>query len=183
MITFPTLTTARLTSPFGWRTHPVTGVRTFHHGIDLAPEIPGTTGVPIFACQDGIVKQAGFRDISGYYIVIEHTADSYTSSYLHLASGSLLVSVNDVVVSGQQIGVMGASGRVTGIHLDFGVSNSYPPVFGSPGNFIDPQPYLEYAAEPPENPKWPYPPGWDPNFEWDEAFNLMIRSYKNKRRR
>ena len=161
LITFPTLPTARLTSPFGWRTHPVTGVQSFHHGIDLAPEIPGTTGVPIYATQDGIVKEAGFRSISGYCIVVQHTADSYTTSYLHLASGSLLVAVNDAVVSGQQIATMGDSGRVTGIHLDFGVSTSYPPVFGSPGNFIDPQPYLQYAADPDPN-EPPYYPGTNP---------------------
>lgn len=169
MPTFPTLPTARLTSPFGWRTHPVTGVRTFHHGIDLAPEIPGTTGVPIFATQDGVVVRVAIGTTEGLYIRIEHTGDTYTSQYLHLASA--LVSVNDVVVAGQQIGVMGQSGRVTGIHLDFGVSISNPPSYGSPGSFIDPQLYLQYAVDPPEN------------YEWDGAYNIMIRKYKSRRRR
>lgn len=182
LITFPTPSDARrLTSAFGWRTHPVTGVRSFHYGIDLAPDVPGTTGVPVFACQDGIVRRVQTGTTEGLYLRIEHTADTYMSQYLHLASA--LVSVDDVVIAGQQIGVMGMTGRVTGIHLDFGVSTSYPPVYGAPGTFIDPLIYLDYAIDPPENPEWPYPPGWDPEFEWDEAFNVMIRSYKNKRRR
>ena len=159
LITFPTLPTARLTSPFGWRTHPVTGVQSFHYGIDLAPEIPGTTGVPVYACQDGVVVRSTVGTTEGIYVRIEHTGDSYTSQYLHLASA--LVSVNDVVVSGQQIGVMGDTGRVTGIHLDFGVSTSNPPVYNKPGTFIDPQVYLAYAADPDPN-EPPYYPGTNP---------------------
>lgn len=159
MITFPTLPTARLTSVFGWRTHPVTGVRSFHHGLDIAPEVPGTTGVPIFAAQDGTVVRVTTGTTEGLYVRIRHTSDSYTSQYLHLASA--LVSVNDTVVAGQQIGIMGMSGRVTGIHLDFGVSSVNPPVYGSPGTFIDPQSYLAYAADPdPTDP--PYYPETNP---------------------
>ena len=182
MPTFPTLPTARLTSPFGWRTHPVTGAQSFHYGIDLAPEIPGTTGVPIFAAATGVVKRVATHENMGLYIYLEHSSDSYMTHYLHLASA--LVSVNDIVVEGQQIGVMGKSGRVTGIHLDFGVSTQYPSVwYPAPGSYVDPQVYLAYAEDPPENPEWPYEPGWDPEFEWDAAYNIMIRKYKSRRRR
>ena len=146
MITFPTLPTARLTSKFGWRIHPITGVRTFHHGIDLAPEVPGTTGVPVYAAQDGKVVRRTFNSTSGNYIMIQHTADSYTTHYLHL--DSFLVALNDDVVAGQQIGIMGMTGGSTGIHLDFGVSKAFPTVFGSPGTYVDPQVYLTDSHEP-----------------------------------
>ena len=177
MPVFPTLPTARLTSPFGWRTHPVTGVRSFHHGIDLAPEIPGTTGVPIFATQDGVVVRATVGTTEGLYVRIRHTLDSYTTQYLHLASA--LVSVNDAVVAGQQIGVMGMSGRVTGIHLDFGVSTANPPVYGSPGTFIDGQAYLAYASDPdPTDP--PYYPGTNPvrNVIYVRKNRILRRKYR-----
>lgn len=146
MITFPTLPTARLTSKFGWRTHPITGVRTFHHGIDLAPEVPGTTEVPVYAAQDGKVVRRHTHTTMGNYIMIQHTADSYTTHYLHLAS--FTVNLDEDVVAGQQIGVMGTTGSSTGIHLDFGVSTAFPTVFGSPGTYVDPQPYLSDAHEP-----------------------------------
>lgn len=144
-IAYPTLPTARITSHFGWRTHPVTGEReTFHHGIDMAPEIADTTGVPVYAVTSGTIARIEYNiDSRGNFIYLQHDTDSYTTHYLHLASIS--VSVGDSVSKGEQIGIMGSTGRSSGIHLDFGVSTSYPPVFGDPGTYIDPEPYLEGA--------------------------------------
>lgn len=141
--TFPTLATARLTSPFGWRTHPITGVQTFHSGIDLAPQVAGTTGVPVYAAQGGIVVRRQYNSSMGNYIMIKHTDDTYTTHYLHLAE--YMVDLYDTVAAGQQIGIMGTSGNSTGIHLDFGVSTTFPTVFGSSGTYIDPVPYLNNA--------------------------------------
>lgn len=176
MVTFPTLPTARLTSAFGWRTHPVTGQVTFHHGIDLAPAVAGTPGVPVYAAQDAVVKRKDFSTISGYFVILEHTGDSYYSQYLHL-DGPAWPAVGEPVLSGQQIGVMGKTGRVTGIHLDFGVLTSYPPVYGSPGNFVDPQPYLTYAQDPDPN-EPPYYPGTSPIKR-----TVIFRARNVKRRR
>ena len=142
---FPTLRSARLTSPFGWRTHPITGELSFHHGIDLAPEVPGTTGVPVYATQDGIVRRRDWGTNSGNFLEIEHTSDGYSSTYLHLASFN--VSQGQTVRKGQTIGIMGTTGRSSGIHLDFGITTSYPPLWRSPGNFIDPLGYLEGAVD------------------------------------
>ena len=142
---YPTLRSARLTSPFGWRTHPISGNLEFHNGIDLAPETPGTAGVPVFATQDGIVRRSTSDSSRGNFIEIEHTSDGYTSHYLHLAS--FQVSVGQIVRKGQQIAVMGTTGGSTGIHLDFGISTQYPIVWGSPGSFIDPLLYLEGAID------------------------------------
>lgn len=180
MITFPTLPDSRLTSPFGWRTHPVTGVRSFHHGIDLAPAIPGTTGVPVFAAQDGIVVRRQFHTSMGNYIMIEHTADDYTTHYLHLASYS--VPLGAAVNAGDQIGVMGTTGGSTGIHLDFGVSTSFPTVFGSPGSYVDPVPYLE-GSMPPDIPTDPDDPD-NPYYEYSllARRKLPLRYIRHRRR-
>ena len=157
MPTFPTLPTARLTSPFGWRTHPITGVTTFHSGIDLAPEVSGTTGVPIFAAQRGTVMRNQYNSSMGNYIMIKHLDDSYTTHYLHLASSNVIVG--QIVEMADQIGIMGTTGNSTGIHLDFGVSTAYPTVFGSSGTYVDPLVYLENALEvDPEDPTGSYDP-------------------------
>ena len=176
---YPTLRSARLTSPFGWRTHPETGELAFHHGIDLAPEVPGTTGVPIYATQDGIVRRVDTDNSRGNFIEIEHTSDGYMSHYLHLAS--FQVSVGQTVTKGQQIAIMGTTGVSTGIHLDFGISITYPPSFGSPGSYIDPLLYLEGALDPtdPEDPDDPTEPG---EIEFKRWF-ISINRYLNHRRR
>lgn len=141
----PTLTNARLTSDFGWRTHPITVRKLSHHdGIDLAPAKAGTTGVPVYAVADGIVRVREYNKISGNRIYIQHTQDSYTSVYCHLAGFN--VSRGQSVKRGQRIGTMGTTGSSTGIHLHFGVSKSYPVRWStngkSNGSFINPVTYL-----------------------------------------
>lgn len=145
---YPTLTNARLTSGFGWRIHPVTRRQSTHHdGIDLAPARAGTTGVPIYAVADGIVRNREYNKISGNRIYIEHTQDSYTSVYCHLASFN--VKRGQRVKRGQLIGRMGSTGASTGIHLHFGVSKSYPVRWSttgtSNGSFINPVTYLNQS--------------------------------------
>lgn len=142
---YPTLTNARLTSGFGWRIHPVTRRQSTHHdGIDLAPARAGTTGVPVYAVADGIVRNREYNKISGNRIYVEHTQDSYTSVYCHLASFN--VKLGQRVKRGQLIGRMGSTGASTGIHLHFGVSKSYPVRWSttgtSNGSFINPVSYL-----------------------------------------
>lgn len=172
---YPTLEDCRLTSSFGWRTHPVTGVRTFHDGIDLAPKIPGTVGVPVFATRSGKIIRAGTHYSMGNYIYLKHTNDPYLSIYMHLAS--FTIGLNDIVDGGQQIGFQGQTGRVTGIHLHFGISTTNPPVFGVGGSHIDPLPYLEGSYTPPEppgpdDPVYPIPPGFPDHFEIYNTVNF-----------
>ena len=143
---FPTKTDARMTSPFGRRTHPVTGeVGSFHSGTDYAPKVPGTPGYPIYAVMDGVVRRRQAHITMGNHIYLEHTGDSYTSVYMHLAS--FTVAAGQTVRKGQQIGVMGATGRVTGIHLHLMIATSYPPDHFEGGNLIDPEQYLQGAVE------------------------------------
>jgi len=169
MPAYPTLSTARLTSVFGWRTHPITGLRTWHDGIDLAPAVSNTPGVPIYAVQNGVVVKRAYHSAMGYYLMVKHSQEIYTTLYQHLASFN--VELSDFVTIGQQIAVMGTSGSSTGIHLHFGVSNAYPMVWGAGGTFIDPVPYLRDGVPP--DPLDP-PPVWEEYEPFDTGSTKRI---------
>jgi len=146
----------RFTSGFGMRT--LGGRRALHAGADWAPPKPGQTGIPIFAVADGTVIAVGqgygrstdrIPYHSGKYVWIDHGVhggDRMRSYSGHLASYS--VKRGQKVKAGEQIGTMGATGNVTGIHLHLGVSQNHDrPInaaksFGAPG-WIDPKTWLE----------------------------------------
>ena len=104
-----------VSSPFGWRIHPVHGDRRFHAGVDLAV---GHT--PIYATRSGVVRTATYSSTAGYYVVIDHT-DGYTSTYMHMCKFPS-VKTGDFVAAGQVIGCVGTTGTSTGLHLHFGIS-------------------------------------------------------------
>lgn len=137
---FPTLNNSPITSPFGYRIHPITKKRALHTGVDFAPRNAGTRNVPIFATQDGIIKRSRSHSTMGNYIYLQHTSDSYSSVYMHMEK--LLVKEGTRVRKGEQIGVMGTTGSSTGIHLHFMISTSYPPLHNG-NNLIDPMIYLK----------------------------------------
>ena len=101
-----------VTSPFGWRVHPITGVWRFHTGLDLGYDY----GTPIPAMFDGIVAAAGdFGDGYGNQVVLYHPAlDAYTR-YGHMSS--VAVGADAWVMQGQCIGYVGSTGNATGPHL------------------------------------------------------------------
>jgi len=100
-----------VTSGYGWRVNPVTGEYSFHSGIDLgAPQ-----GTPVLATKAGIVESAGWA--GGYGNLIELSHDRFGSRYAHLSV--IQVRVGQRVVQGQQIGLVGSTGRSTGPHLHF----------------------------------------------------------------
>lgn len=137
----PVLSNRRLTSPYGYRTHPITKRKTFHDGVDYAPKVAGINGTPIFAVRSGRVRDVGNNRISGKFIIIEHNTDNYVSLYQHLAT--INVKSGTKVTEGQKIGVMGTTGRSTGIHLHFTVSTRYPVGRGASGTTVDPEKYLK----------------------------------------
>ena len=104
-----------VTSEMGWRTSPITGAQEFHNAMDL---VNGNPTTPILASNDGQVVQAGSNYYDGYgnYTVIKH-ADGLYTGYAH--QSRIDVSVGQNVKKGQQIGLMGATGPVTGPHLQF----------------------------------------------------------------
>lgn len=101
-----------LTSPYGYRTHPITGNYTMHNGVDLA--IGG--GTPIYATKSGYVTTATYNYAYGYYVTINHM-DGFSSLYGHMTN--YIVSDGDYVERGQTIGYVGTTGYSTGNHLHF----------------------------------------------------------------
>ncbi len=104
----------RVTSPFGYRIHPVTGRRQMHNGVDYA----GAIGDPVYAVAAGTVTFAAMDGPSGKKIVIRHL-DGTLTYYLHLSA--IGVRVGQSVKSGQIIGRVGNTGLSSGPHLHFGV--------------------------------------------------------------
>jgi murein DD-endopeptidase MepM/ murein hydrolase activator NlpD len=114
-------------SPFGWRTDPVTGGRELHGGTDYA----AADGTPILATADGKVVFAGPSSGFGNLIVIEHTVDGQpvASYYGHMWDTGIHVAVGDTVTAGQHIGDVGSNGKSTGPHLHFEI---HPGGYGQP---------------------------------------------------
>ena len=127
-----------VTSEMGWRTSPITGAQEFHNAIDL---VNGNPTTPILASGDGQVVQAGsnYYDWYGNYTVIKH-ADGLYTGYAH--QSRIDVSVGQNVKKGQHIGLMGATGPVTGPHLHFQFMDQYWP--SSSAHFKNPRDYIKF---------------------------------------
>lgn len=127
-----------VTSEMGWRTSPITGAQEFHNAMDL---VNGNPTTPILASGDGQVVQAGsnYYDWYGNYTVIKH-ADGLYTGYAH--QSRIDVSVGQNVKKGQQIGLMGATGPVTGPHLHFQFMDEYWP--SSNAHFKNPRDYIKF---------------------------------------
>ena len=103
----------RVTSNFNPRRfHPVTRRVRPHNGTDYG----GPVGTPIWAAGDGRVIESAYNNINGHYIFIQH-GNHIVTRYLHLSKRN--VSKGDRVRQGQTIGLLGATGRVTGPHLHY----------------------------------------------------------------
>ena len=104
----------RLSSPYGWRNHPISHLHRFHHGID----IPAPEGTPIVAAKSGIVLITGARGSYGVIVSISH-GDGLATLYAHNSVN--LVNEGDYVEQGQTIALIGSTGNSTGPHLHFEV--------------------------------------------------------------
>lgn len=118
---------APVTSPFGWRMHPILGYEKFHSGIDFGADY-GTT---IRAAAAGIVIYAGWYGGYGNTVIINH-GNGITSLYGH--TSQLFVREGQVVQKGEAIAAVGSTGLSTGPHLHFEVRQNGEP--------IDPAAYL-----------------------------------------
>ena len=103
-----------ITSPYGYRPSPFTGVRQFHSGIDIG----AVMGAPIRAAMSGRVSSVGYDDAYGNFVAISHHS-GYRSFYAHLSV--VRVKSGTYVATGERIGDVGTSGRSTGPHLHFTV--------------------------------------------------------------
>lgn len=116
-----------ITSPFGYRVHPIYGDSRLHAGIDFA----ASNGTAIKSAKAGVVISASVMSGYGNVIVVDH-GGGISTLYAH--QSSFAVGVGTKVAQGQIIGYSGQSGNVTGPHLHFEVR-----VNGSP---VDPMGYL-----------------------------------------
>ncbi len=103
-----------LSSEYGYRTHPLSGRRQFHRGVDLA----GAAGDAVEAVASGLVTWAGPRDGYGNLVELDHR-NGYRTRYAHNEKN--LVKVGELVRQGQQIATMGSTGYSTGPHVHFEV--------------------------------------------------------------
>ena len=119
----------KVSSPFGWRIHPVYGDWRFHNGIDLS----APSGTPIVATRSGKVTVAKWEKASGYYVTVDHQ-DGFQSKYLHMTH--YVVSVGTYVTAGQVIGYVGSTGVSTGPHLHFAITYN--------GSYVNPADYIKF---------------------------------------
>lgn len=98
-----------VTSDYGYRKDPITRVRRFHYGIDIANE----AGTPIRSPWSGKVVRVSTSRYKGRFVTVQ--SGPYRLSFFHLQEVS--VSKGDQVKSGDQVGSMGSSGRATGPHV------------------------------------------------------------------
>ncbi|MET4052698.1 murein DD-endopeptidase MepM/ murein hydrolase activator NlpD [Frigoribacterium sp. PvP054] len=103
-----------MSSGYGMRVNPVTGVYRMHDGIDLAPGCNS----PIYAATSGTVTFAGLTGGYGNYIQISH-GGGVSTAYGHIVNGGIKVSRGQSVVAGQLIALVGSTGNSTGCHLHF----------------------------------------------------------------
>lgn len=101
-----------VSSPFGWREHPVDGEERFHNGVDLAVN----TGTDVLAFAEGTVDYIGDSPEYGLYLQISHTG-GLTTFYCHCSE--LCVQQGQSVAAGEKVAESGATGNVTGPHLHF----------------------------------------------------------------
>ena len=114
-------TKGRITSRFGYRKNPFSGVREFHNGLDIG----NIVGTPIVATMNGTVARVGYYSWLGKYMILTH-ADGFQSLYGHLSK--VLVSKGKRIRQGQKIAEMGNTGYSTGPHLHFAVFKNSAPV-------------------------------------------------------
>ncbi|MCQ2470984.1 MAG: M23 family metallopeptidase [Clostridia bacterium] len=116
-----------ITSRFGYRTDPISGITKLHSAVDIAVN----EGTRVSAAWDGIVTKAGYDDTAGNYVWMVHKNGCET---LYCHCSKLLVSKGDVIRAGEYIALSGSTGYSTGPHLHFGIKKE--------GQMIDPLNYL-----------------------------------------
>lgn len=104
----------KVSSPFGYRIHPVYKDWRMHYGIDLA----AAKNTPIYAARSGTVEFAKWNDSAGNYVKIDH-GDGFDTIYMHMTR--YIVKTGEKVTAGQVIGYVGSTGTSTGNHLHFGM--------------------------------------------------------------
>ncbi len=117
------VSSARISSGFGFRTHPISGNQDFHTGVDLATSM----GADITAPMPGTVVEVGYSRVYGNYIAVEHSP-GVVSYYCHCQA--IIAKVGDEVIKGDVIALVGSTGVSTGPHVHFEIMVN--------GEYVDP---------------------------------------------
>jgi murein DD-endopeptidase MepM/ murein hydrolase activator NlpD len=140
----------RISSPYGWRIHPIEKTRKHHNGVDYASAI----GTPVKAIENGRVIYAGASKLKfpngepaggGFIVKIRHKVNDewITSAYMHLRKGSLAVKKGDLVKKGQVIALSGNTGESTGPHLHFEIQRGKAYIWTNNGTrYTEPISYI-----------------------------------------
>ena len=140
-----------ISSPYGWRIHPIEKTRKHHNGVDYAVEI----GREVKAIEAGKVLFAGPSTLKfpngepaggGYLVKIRHKVNGewITSAYMHLRKGSVAVKKGHLVTEGQVIGLSGNTGESTGPHLHFEIQRGKTYIWTSNGTrYTEPTSYIK----------------------------------------
>ena len=140
----------RISSPYGWRIHPIEKYRKHHNGVDYASAI----GTPVKAIANGRVIYAGASRLKfpngepaggGFIVKIRHKVNKewITSAYMHLRKGSLTVKKGDLVREGQVIALSGNTGESTGPHLHFEIQRGKAYIWTNNGTrYTEPISYI-----------------------------------------
>ena len=131
---WPTPGYTRITSKYGMRTHPITGVYKLHTGVDIGAPM----GASFVAANDGIVVKAGYNGAYGNMVIIDHGGGIQT---LYAHGSEIMVKVGDVVKKGETVVLkVGSTGYSTGAHAHFEVRIN--------GVVTDPMPYITNGVVP-----------------------------------
>jgi murein DD-endopeptidase MepM/ murein hydrolase activator NlpD len=133
-----------ITGPFGYRMHPIRHERIHHNGVDLWS---GKEPCKIEVWFDGIVIAKGYSSTGfGHYVILRHKVygKDVTSLYAHMKAESGLRK-GQRVKAGDVVGIMGATGGVTGKHLHFelGKGRTHPNVFGDGKTYYEPMAFVQ----------------------------------------
>ena len=124
---WPTPGYTRITSPFGMRTHPITGIFKLHTGVDIGAPY----GSNFVAANDGLVTYAGYNRAYGNMVIIDH-GGGITTLYAH--GSEILVNVGDTIYQGNPVLKVGSTGYSTGPHAHFEVRIN--------GDYVQPLDYI-----------------------------------------
>jgi len=103
-----------ISSNFGYRPNPFTGIRQFHNGLDIV----GPLNMEVKAAMDGRIAETGYSSVYGNFIIMTHP-ESYQTLYAHL--NAIKVRQGQTITQGTTIGLLGSTGYSTGPHVHFGV--------------------------------------------------------------
>ena len=146
-----------VSSPYGYRVHPTTGVKDLHRGVDIA----AAQGTAIKAVQDGRVVSAGNMGSYGLCVVIEDD-QGYQSRYAHCST--LSVSAGQEVRRGDVIGAVGSTGDSTGPHLHLEVMLN--------GEYLNPYYFVDTGGS--SEPTGPIIPDYSGEPVGDDRFQAML---------